>query len=225
MGKKTYNNSLSLVMFGLFILCLIGQTITGFHVYNEDQNDHNQASVSLAKYLGSGHFIEAVFENWESEFLQMGAFVVLTIFLYQKGSSESKKSEEEKTEADKAKDNEPKDLSKAPWPVRRGGWVLKLYENSLSIALFALFFFSFALHAIGGAITYNEEQLAHHHSTISVLQYLATSQMWFESFQNWQSEFLSVGALAVLSIFLRQKGSPESKRVDAAHDETAEDEE
>ena len=225
MNKKLYNNSLSLVMFGLFLVCLVGQTFAGFHVYNDDQEDHHQPQIGLVKYLGSGHFIEAVFENWESEFLQMGSFVVLTIFLYQKGSSESKKKEEEKTEADKAKDNEPKDPKRAPWPVRRGGLALKLYENSLSLALFALFFATFALHVVGGAMTYNEEQRAHHQPTVSPIGYLGTSQLWFESFQNWQSEFLSVGALAVLSIFLRQKGSPESKRVDAANDETAEDEE
>jgi uncharacterized membrane protein YjdF len=107
-----------------------------------------------------------------------------------------------------------------PWPVRRGGLVLKIYENSLSIALFALFFISFSLHVIGGAATYSQEQIEHGAQGVSIAGYLASSRLWFESFQNWQSEFMSVGALVVLSIFLRQKGSPESKPVAHPHGET-----
>ncbi|MGI8565610.1 MAG: DUF6766 family protein, partial [Pyrinomonadaceae bacterium] len=108
----------------------------------------------------------------------------------------------------------------APWPVRRGGWVLKLYENSLALAFLLLFLISFALHAVGGAEEYSEEQLQHGEPAVSVLQFFATSRFWFESFQNWQSEFFSIGAMVVLSIFLRQKGSPESKPVDSPHGET-----
>ncbi len=152
----------------------------------------------------------------------MGMFVVLTIFLFQKGSPESKKlGEEDETD----EDPEGKPVKKdAPWPVRRGGLILKIYKHSLSLALFLLFFISFALHAAGGAKVYNEEQIEHGSAEhVSTLQYIGTSRFWFESFQNWQSEFLSIGAMIVLSIYLRQKGSPESKPVDAPHDETGTD--
>jgi hypothetical protein len=161
------------------------------------------------------HFGEAVFENWESEFLQMGVFVVFTVFLRQKGSAESHPLE--KDSSDSRPSRRHKD---APWPVHRGGLVLKVYERSLSLALFFLFFLSFALHAISGHIAHNEEQLAHGAEPVSLGGYLYTSQFWFESFQNWQSEFLSVVVLVVLSIFLRQKGSSQSKPVDHPHAET-----
>jgi len=218
MRRLLRENGLSLAMFGLFGAFLIGQATTGYSVYNHDQSDHHLPGVSFPSYLTSGHFIEAVFENWESEFLQMGAYVVLTIFLRQKGAEESKPLEGEQ-EVDKEPDptRAPED---APGPVKRGGLSLKLYENSLSIALFGLFAISFALHALGGAREYNQEQLEHGSQTVSMLQFVASAQFWFESFQNWQSEFLSVGMLIVLSIFLRQKGSPESKPVEAAYNVT-----
>lgn len=211
-------NSLSIVMFGLFLLSLIGQIVAGFKEYNDDQQEHGKQTVELGKYFTTGHFVEAVFENWESEFLQMGMYVVLTVFLRQKGSPESKKFDEEEDCDAEPDPNRPD----APAIVRRGGWPLKLYKNSLSLALFALFFLSFLLHAYGGARNYNEELDAHHsrEPRVSTLGYLGTSRMWFESFENWQSEFLSIGALVVLSVFLRQKGSPESKPVDHPHDET-----
>jgi hypothetical protein len=212
------NNGLSIVLFGLFFFSLIGQYLTGFHEYNENNQAHGQPAAGYAEYLGEGHFIEAVFENWESEFLQMAAYVVLTIFLYQKGSSESKEPgtiehvdfipEQSRTDKD------------APWPVRRGGLVLKLYENSLSLALFLLFAGSLVLHGYGGAKEYNQEQLEHGKATVSTVEFMGTSTFWFQSFQNWQSEFLSIGLMVVLSIFLRQKGSPESKPVDSPHSET-----
>jgi hypothetical protein len=157
-------------------------------------------------------------ENWESEFLQMFAYVLLTAFLYQKGSAESKNPDQpEAVDRDPRQSRNKKD---APWPVRRGGIVLKLYENSLALALFLLFVISFVLHASGGASEYSEQQIAHGAEAVTVLQYMATAQFWFESLQNWQSEFFSIAVLVVLSIFLRQKGSPESKPVDSPHSMT-----
>lgn len=220
MRKWLRNNGLSIAMFSLFAISLVGQVIAGHRVHNDDQRDHGQPAVQLSEYLRSGHFVEAVFENWESEFLQMAAFVVLTAYLYQKGSPESRKLEGE-PDLDKHPTRSPK--KSAPWPVHRGGLVLKLYSHSLSIALFLLFAISFFLHAAGGAREYTQEQLEHGAGgTIGTLSYIGTSRFWFESFQNWQSEFLSVGALIVLAIFLRERGSPESKPVDALHSETGE---
>ena len=220
MRKWLRNNGLSIAMFLLFAALLVGQVIAGHRVYNDDQWQHSQPTLQMSEYLRSGHFVEAVFENWESEFLQMAAFVVLTAYLYQKGSPESRKLGGE-PELDKHPTRSPK--KSAPWPVHRGGLVLKLYSHSLSIALFLLFAISFLLHGAGGAREYNQEQLEHGTGgEIGMLSYMGTSRFWFESFQNWQSEFLSVGALIVLSIFLRERGSPESKPVDAPHDETGE---
>lgn len=146
------------------------------------------------------------------------AYVILTAFLYQQGSVESKKLDEpDPVDRDPRQSRNKKD---APWPVRKGGVVLKLYENSLSIALFLLFALSFSLHAISGALLHNEEELQHGGEPVSFIQYLATSQFWFECLQNWQSEFFSIGVLVVLSIFLRQRGSPESKPVDSPYNST-----
>jgi hypothetical protein len=210
MRRFLRENSLSLVMFGAFVLILCGQIVVGLRVSNDDRMAHGQAAQALAEYLGSGHFIEAVFENWESEFLQMGAFVLLTVKLRQKGSPESKK-----LEGREAVDEEPDRRKKdAPWPVRKGGLALTVYQHSLTIALFGLFLLSFWLHALGGATEFSEEQQAHGEQAVTALEYLTTDRFWFESLQNWQSEFLSIGVLVVLSIFLREKGSPESKPVD-----------
>lgn len=215
------NNGLSIVLFSFFALSMIGQYLTGWHENNENQKLHSQPAVSLVEYAGEGHFIEATFENWESEFLQMSAYVIFTVFLFQKGSSESK--DPDKTERVDKTPKRAKYNKDAPWPVRRGGIVLKLYEHSLSIALLSLFAISFILHGLGGVKDYNQEQAEHGATQVSAIGYMTSSRFWFESFQNWQSEFLSVGLMVVLTIFLRQKGSPESKAVDRPHGETGGD--
>ena len=219
MRKVLRNNGLSIVLGLLFLLSLIGQAAAGLYTYNEEQQEHGQPTVGFVDYLASSHFLEAVAENWESEFLQMFAFVLLTAFLFQKGSAESRDPDEkEPVERDPRKSRNKKD---APGPVKKGGLILKLYEYSLSLAFLLLFLVSFTLHAIGGAAEYNESQREHGSAeVVSTLEYIGTSRFWFESFQNWQSEFLAVAAMVVLSIFLRQRGSPESKPVDSPHSET-----
>jgi len=212
------DNGLSLSLVVLFISFWIGQALVGHEQHNEEQRQHGQPTISLVEYLKSSEFVEATTENWESEFLQMGAYVVLTSFLFQRGSSESKKiGETEPVDRDPRKSQSKRNV---PWPVRRGGWVLRLYANSLSLAFLCLFLTSFILHAISGARARNDEALLHGEPGISTLQYLHSAQFWFESFQNWQSEFLAIAAMVVLSIFLRQQGSPESKPVDAPHAQT-----
>ncbi len=214
------NNGLSLVLFGLFFFTfLIGQSLVGRQEYNNEQRDHGQPAVTYSEYLTGNHFLEATMENWESEFFQMFFFIILTVFLYQKGSAESKDPDKkEEVDRDPAKARKKKD---APWPVRKGGWVLKLYEHSLSLAFLFLFLGSFVLHAVGGAGEYNDNQREHGRSErVSTFEYMTTSRFWFESLQNWQSEFLAVGSMVVLTIFLREKGSVESKPVAAPHAET-----
>jgi hypothetical protein len=219
-GRFAYENGLALVATALFLISFVGQVLTGWNHYNDDQRAHGSAGVTVGRYLRTGAFVEATAENWESEFLQMGLFVVLTAFLYQRGSSESKQ-----IEAPEAVDQRPEEARvepDTPWPVRRGGVPLALYKHSLSLSLFALFAVSFALHAAGGAADYNEEQREHGEPTVSVVGYLATSRFWFESFQNWQSEFLSVAVLVLLTIWLREQGSAQSKPVAAPASETGE---
>ncbi len=212
------NNSLSIVFLFLFIITWGGQIATGFKEYNKEREENGNLTVNLTAYLHSGHFIESTFENWESEFLQMALFVVLTIFLYQKGSSESKK-----CDGPEEVDREPSAKRKgAPWPVRKGGWILAIYKHSLTISLLLLFILSFILHFYGSLKDENEQLFFKGLPKESAGQYITDSRFWFESFQNWQSEFLSVFAIVVLSIFLRQKGSPQSKPVDAPHSETGE---
>jgi hypothetical protein len=211
MKKHLYQNSLSIVFFLLFVGTLIGQFVVGLKSYNEEQIQHSKSEVSAAEYAKTGHFIEAVFENWESEFLQMASYVILTIYLRQKGSAESKK-----IDGKEIVDENPeyyKSDKNAPWPVRRGGIILKIYKKSLSFAFLILFFLSFVMHGVGGKIEYNEEQTEHGQSEVSLGEFMRTSEFWFQSLQNWQSEFLSVLSIVVLSIFLRQHGSPESKPV------------
>ena len=170
----------------------------------------------MSQYLFSGHFLQATFENWESEFLQMALFVILTMFLYQKGSSESK-DPDKKEEVDR----EPNPRRKnAPWPVKKGGIAFAIYKHSLCYALAIIFILSFLLNWYGSMKDYNEEQILKNMPTETAMQYLSNSRLWFESFQNWESEFLSVFAIVILSIFLREKGSPQSKPVDAPNSET-----
>ena len=213
------NNNLSIVIFVLFLLCLVGHAVSGWKTYNEEQKEHGEEPVAFAAFLKTSEFGETIFENWESEFLQMGFYVLLTVFLYQKGSSESKKHDgTDEVEEDPEKH---RDDPNAPGPVRKGGWQLTLYKCSLSLAFFFLFLGSFFGHAAAGARKFNEEQLAHHSSDlVSTFGYMTKPHFWYESFQNWQSEFLAVLAIVVLSIWLRQWGSPESKPVHAAHSDT-----
>ena len=210
-----YRNSLTIVFTALFLFTLLAQAITGWHQHNSELEELGAAGLGLASYLSSGHFISATFENFESEFLQMTLYVILTVFLRQKGSAESKKVDE-KEEVDR----EPKAHKDAPWPVKKGGWILKLYSMSLSICFALLFFTSWALHLYGSLKSHNAEQAAKHLPTDSLGSYITQSEFWFETFQNWQSEFLSVAAIVFLTIYLRQKGSPESKPVDAPNAET-----
>ncbi|HEV2889052.1 MAG TPA: DUF6766 family protein [Frankiaceae bacterium] len=215
MRKILRENSLSLALFFLFFTTfLVGQTIAGHREYNADQRSHQEQTVSYGEYLHTAHFGEATFENWESEFLQMGMYVLLTVFLVQKGSAESKDPDKDEPTDEDPRENVRPD---SPWPVKSGGVVLKVYEHSLTIALFSFFLLSMLLHAWTGAHEYSNEQAAHGEAGVGLWGYLTTSRFWFESFQNWQSEFLAVAAIVVLTIFLRERGSSESKPVAAPH--------
>ncbi|MEO7189448.1 MAG: DUF6766 family protein [Vicinamibacterales bacterium] len=213
-----HDRSLTLVFMGCFVAFLVGQVMTGWAAYNNEQREHQQATVGLAGYLVTGHVWEATFENWESEFLQMAMFVGLTTRLYQKGSPESRRpGAVELVDADPRRF---KHLPDVPWPVRRGGWILRLYEHSLLIALGSLFLLSWVGHGLGGWAELRSDQISHGEAPGTLADYLLSARFWFESLQNWQSEFLAMGAMVWLSVYLRQRGSPESKPVHAPHSET-----
>ena len=210
-----YRNGLSIVFIVLFLVTLIAQAFIGWKEHNQEILDEHGKEITFLLYLQTGHFISSTFENFQSEFLQMALYVLLTVGLRQKGSAESK-SLDQKEEVDR----EPIPGKGAPWPVRKGGIYLTLYSNSLSIVFFLLFAFSWVMHFYGSWMDNNAENALKNKPFQTALEYVAEPRFWFETFQNWQSEFLSVLSIVVLTIFLRQKGSPESKPVDAPDAET-----
>jgi hypothetical protein len=209
-------NGLSLVAFGAFLVFLVLQSVFGWQVRNSELLEFGRAAESYWRYLSTGHFGEAVFENWESEFLQMGSYVLLTAYLVQRGSPESK----EPDQKDRAEDYPDKATSASPAPSRRTGLVQIIYRNSLSIALLGFFVLSLVAHLFTGLAEYNEQQALREEAPITAADFLTSPEFWFQSMQNWQSEFLAVGSLIVLSIVLRQHGSPQSKPVTAPHSQT-----
>jgi membrane protein implicated in regulation of membrane protease activity len=212
MRRFLRDNGLTLVLLLMFAASLLGMWLTGSRNHDQDLARHGQPPLGLLAYAASGQFVSAVFENWESEFLQMAAYVVLTAMLFQRGSAESKDPDEAEESVSVTPDS--------PWPVRKGGVWLALYQRSLGIALGLLFLGSFIQHWLGTWRASNQEAALHGERLKSFLETLGEAGFWFESFQNWQSEFLSTAALVVLSIMLRQRNSPESKPVEAPHAKT-----
>ncbi|GLK74490.1 hypothetical protein KHC23_04375 [Ancylobacter dichloromethanicus] len=202
------NNGLTLALCLTFLVSVAGMVLTGQAAFNKELIDHGQPDIGLAAYVSTGEFLSALFENWESEFLQMAAYVVLTAMLFQRGSSESRDPDEPYRPDDEL-----------PWRARHklAAW---LYAHSLGLALALLFVASFLLHWWFSMTAANAEALRHGSEVQTWGSYLLDPQLWFESFQNWQSEFLSTAVLVVLSIFLRHQGSPESKPVAAANAQT-----
>jgi hypothetical protein len=213
MKRLIRNNGLSIAVFAIFLATLIcGQLLTGWHEHNDDLAEHGRPPMSLSAYSKSPHFLAATMENWESEFLQMFVYVGITVFLFQKGSAES-------NDPDKPRGTRPV-TALSPWPVRRGGLWKALYAHSLSGAFALLFLVSFGIHALSSRDLENERRLDRGEPGVSLREHLRGPKFWFESFQNWQSEFLAIGSMVVLSIFLRERGSPESKDLETPHGET-----
>ncbi|HSD77471.1 MAG TPA: DUF6766 family protein [Solirubrobacteraceae bacterium] len=216
MRRFARDNGLTLFFLAIFLATVVGQALVGHSDYNHAQIAHQNPTVSLGRYVSSSPFWADVMENWQSEYLQFTLYILATIWLLQRGSSESKEPGKEGLESDAeqqvgrhADDDSPR------WA--RGGWRTALYSNSL-LALMALVWAgSWAAQAVTGRVSYNAEQLDHHEAAVSLVQYVGTSDFWDRTLQNWQSEFLAVGSMAVLSIYLRQRGSPESKPVGAPH--------
>jgi hypothetical protein len=213
-------NSLSLFFLAIFLLALVGQAIAGHAQYNNDQLAHMSETVSFWRYVVSSEFGQAVMENWQSEYLQFTLYIGTTVWLYQRGSPESKALDKLGTDSDAAQHVGGHARADSPKWARTRGLALWLYSNSLLIVMLTIWVGSWFAQSVTGWSAYNADQLEHHQSTVGWLGYLGSADFWQGTLQNWQSEFLAVGSMAVLSIYLRQRGSPESKPVGASHEAT-----
>jgi hypothetical protein len=214
------DNSLSIFFLAIFLASLAGQAIAGHGQFNHDQLLHHGDPISLGRYLTTSQFAADVAENWQSEYLQFTLYIVGTVWLLQRGSPESKPLDQAGRESDEDQQVGAHAGPRSPRWARTGGLRTALYENSLLIVMTALWLGSWLAQSIAGASGYNADQLDHQAATVSWLGYLGSSDFWSRTLQNWQSEFLAVGSMAILSVYLRQRGSPESKPVGAPHDAT-----
>ena len=222
MRRFVFENGLSLVCAAIFLGTLIGQSFAGLRAYNADQVDHDAATLSWLDYVASADFGGAVLENWQSEFLQFAFFILATVWLVQKGSNESKALEDVGLESDQKQQVGGYAPDAAPAAAKRKDRRKRLwYENSLVLAMTAVFFLSWGGQSVNNWRIENDDRQEHGDAAIGWVDYVLTADFWERTLQNWQSEFLAVGTMAVFTIYLRQRGSPESKPVGSPHDETA----
>jgi hypothetical protein len=218
-------NSLSIFFLAIFLGALTGQAIAGHDLYNEEAATHGDAMISLWQYLSTADFAQAVTENWQSEYLQFALFAAATIWLVQKGSPESKELDKAGRETEREQKLGKYSTPHSPRPARfHGGFRRWVFSNSLLLVMALIFIVSWLAQSVNGLAVFNEEARTHGEQAISWLSYVGTADFWEATFQNWQSEFLAVGSFAVLAIYLRQRGSPESKPVGAStHDSTGQE--
>jgi hypothetical protein len=217
------NNGLSLFFGVIFLLALLGQALTGAALYNQEQLANGLSEVSFLHYVTSSAFAVDVAENWQSEYLQFVLFIAATIWLVQKGSPESSALDSPGPESDEEQRVGKFASPDSPAWARAGGLKLAVYSNSLLIVMITIFVLSWLAQSVAGVVLYNEEQLANLQDPLSWPEYLVSADFWNRTLQNWQSEFLAVGSMVALSIYLRQRGSHESKPVGAPHTATAVD--
>jgi hypothetical protein len=214
------NNGLSLFFGLIFLLALLGQGLTGHALFNEEQLANGLDEISLGQYLTSSNFAVDVSENWQSEYLQFLLYILATIWLVQKGSPESKELDQTGTESDKDQLIGEYSNEKSPAWAKASGWRRTVFSNSLGTTMGLIFVLCWLVQSISGTSAFNEEQIGNFQEPVSWTGYVASAEFWNRTLQNWQSEFLAVGSMVVLSIYLRQRGSPESKPVGSAHDDT-----
>ncbi len=220
MRRFLRENSLSIFFGILFLASLVAQSVAGWKDHNGEALAHDDAPITYGRYLYSSEFGVAIMENWQSEFLQFFFFILATIWLVQKGSNESKKLDKSGLESDEQQRVGEWAGAKAPRLARAKGFVQHLYANSLLVAMGAIFVASWFAESVTGWTVFNSGQIDHQQPAVGWLKYLTTPDFWEKSLQNWQSEFLAVGTMVIFTVFLRQRGSPESKPVGAPHDET-----
>jgi len=220
MKRFIVENSLSLFFGTILILALAGQALTGLAEFNQQQLAAGLQQESLGGYLLSSDFAVDVAENWQSEFLQFLLYIYATVWLLQRGSSESKELDRTGPESDEDQKVGPYATERSPAWARAGGWRLAIYSRSLILIMGTIFFLSWLAQSIACRASFNAQQLSQYQDPVSWLEYVASSDFWNRTLQNWQSEFLAVASMAVFAIYLRQRGSPESKPVGAPHDST-----
>jgi hypothetical protein len=220
MRRFVRDNSLSIFFFVIFVAALTGQAIAGHSLYNQEQLAHGEEAVSLWRYVTSSSFGQAVMENWQSEYLQFTLFVLATVWLLQRGSPESKPLDAAGRGSDREQRIGNHAHPRSPLWARTGDIRTAIYSNSLLIVMGVIFLGAWFAQSVTGWTEFNQEQVVHGEAGVSWLGYIGTSTFWESTFQNWQSEFLAVGSFAVLAIYLRQRGSPESKPVGAPHEAT-----
>jgi uncharacterized protein DUF6766 len=213
-------NSLSLVFGAMFLAALVGQAFAGWGAFNAEQSASKLAQVSLGDYLTSAAFAVDVAENWQSEYLQFLLYILGTVWLVQRGSPESKELGKSGLESDEDQRVGPRATERSPRWARAGGWRTGLFSWSLALVMGSIFLMSWLVQSVTGWAAYDEIQLQQLRGPISWPAYLMNADFWSRTLQNWQSEFLAVGSMAVLSVYLRQRGSPESKPVGAPHEAT-----
>jgi Domain of unknown function (DUF6766) len=218
--KFLKENSLSLVFGVLFLIVLVGQALAGQANFNNEQLAEGLEPISLGRYLTSASFGTDVAENWQSEYLQFFLYIYLTVWLLQKGSPESKSLDQAGLESDREQKVGPFADGDSPKWARAGGWRRTLYSNSLGLVMGLLFLASWVTQSIAGVAAYNEQQLGRLQDSVSWSRYITEPDFWDRTLQNWQSELLAVASMAILSIFLRQRGSPQSKPVGTSHTAT-----
>jgi hypothetical protein len=214
------DNGLSLAFGALFLGSLVGQALAGVADHNEQREAQGLAALSLGRYLTSSSFAVDVMENWQSEYLQFFLYVFATVWLMQRGSAESKEVHETGPETDEQQRVGAHARSESPAWVRAGGWRTTLFSRSLGFVMGGIFLLTWGSMSVAGWAAYNGEQLTDHEDPVNWLDYLGRPDFWSRTFQNWQSEFLAVGSMAIFAVYLRQRGSPESKPVGAAHGDT-----
>ena len=220
MRRFLRDNGLSVVFLLLFLAALIGQAVAGHADVNEDQLRHGGPEMSMARYLVSSEFGVAVMENWQSEYLQFTLFALLTVWLLQRGSPESKELGKAGRESDQSQKVGPHAQQNSPRWAQAAGLRRTIYENSLVLVMATIWIGTWFAQSVTGVAQYNSERLDHQMDGVSWSHYLSSADFWEKTLQNWQSEFLAVGSMAILAVYLRQRGSPESKPVGAPHAST-----
>ena len=220
MRRWIRDHSLSLFFLIIFLAALIGQAIAGHILHNEEAMAHNEETISLWRYIRSSDFGNAVMENWQSEYLQFMLFMLATVWLIHRGSPESKEPEEAGRESDQKQKVGAHAQSDSPEWAKAGGFKTAIYSNSLLIVMAIIFFGSWFAQSVTGWTEFNAQQVDHHEATLSWLSYIGSADFWEATLENWQSEFLAVGSFAAITVYLRQRGSPESKPVGAPHHAT-----
>lgn len=221
MRRLIRDNALALCFLALFLLCLAGQSLAGAAAFNEEQAANGGSPVTWAEYVTSSAFGVDVAENWQSEYLQFFLYILITVWLIQRGSPESKKAGEEGLESDAEQKVGRHARPDSPAWAAAAGWRQTVFSHSLGFAMGLLFLLSWLAQSITGLAAYNNEQLAQLEEPIGWSAYVVSADFWNRTLQNWQSEFLAVASMVLLAIFLRERGSPQSKKVGEPHSATA----